>query len=212
MWSAMKNMKSTIIASWDFLVSKRNTKKSKHRHRRRARLKARRFRRRALPYGLVMKCLLCPKNMPPRSVEPEKPPRWRWKQRKVGFAAVISSIEIKSSTINKFCYDNHDFLALSRLVNSFSDREFHAKNNKSCLSRAAVLCGMYDVHHAGCTKDPKTMVLIWDTGASAGLTPFRSDFIDYVEVDFEIRDVTKANKVAGIGTTLHKFVDNKGGG
>jgi hypothetical protein len=40
------------------------------------------------------------------------------------------------------------------------------------------------------------MVLIWDTGASAGLTPFRSDFIDYVQVDFEIRDdVTKANKV-----------------
>ncbi len=56
------------------------------------------------------------------------------------------------------------------------------------------------------------MVLIWDTGASAGLTPSQSDFIDYVEVDFEIRDVTKANKVAGIGTTLHKFVDDKGGG
>jgi hypothetical protein len=55
------------------------------------------------------------------------------------------------------------------------------------------------------------MVLIWDTGASAGLTPFRSDFIDYVEVDFEIRDVTKANKVSGIGTTLHRFVDDKGG-
>jgi hypothetical protein len=54
------------------------------------------------------------------------------------------------------------------------------------------------------------MVLIWDTGASAGLTPFRSDFIDYVEVDFEVRDFTKANKVVGIGTTLHRFVDNNG--
>ena len=211
MWLSMKIMKSTVIASWDFLVSKRNTKKSKHRHRRQAKLKAQRFRRRALPYGLVMKCLRRPKNMPPRLVEPEKPPRWRWKQRKVGFAAVISSIGIKSLTINKFCYGNHDFLALPWLVNSFSDREFHAKNIKSCLSCAAVLRGMYDVHHAGCTKDPKTMVLIWDTGASAGLTPFRSDFIDYVEVDFEIRDVTKANKVAGIGTTLHKFVNDKGG-
>jgi hypothetical protein len=54
------------------------------------------------------------------------------------------------------------------------------------------------------------MVLIWDTGASAGLTSFCSDFNDYVEVDFEVRDVTKANKVVGIGTTLHKFVDNNG--
>jgi hypothetical protein len=54
------------------------------------------------------------------------------------------------------------------------------------------------------------MVLIWDTGASAGLTLFSSDFIDYVEDDFEVRDVTKANKVVGIGTTLHKFVDDNG--
>ncbi len=69
---------------------------------------------------------------------------------------------------------------------------------------------MFDFNHSGSPIDPKTMVLIWDTGASAGLTPFRSDFIDYVEVDFEVRDVTKANKVKGIGTTLHKFVDNNG--
>ena len=211
MWSVMKMMKSTVVASWDFLVSKRSTKKSKHRHRRRAKLKVRRFRRRALPYELVMKCLRRPKNMPPRLDEPEKPARWRWKQRKVGFAAVKSSIGIKNLTLNKFCYGNHDFLALPRLVNSFGDRDSHVKNIKSCLSRAAALRGMFDVHHAGCTKDPKTMVLIWDKGSSAGLIPFRSDFIDYVEVDFEIRDITKANKVAGIGTTLHKFVDNKGG-
>ena len=32
-------------------------------------------------------------------------------------------------------------------------------------------------HH----KDPRTMMLVWDTGASYGLTPFSIDFIDYVE-------------------------------
>jgi hypothetical protein len=53
-------------------------------------------------------------------------------------------------------------------------------------------------------------VLIYDTGASAGLTRHRCDFIDYVEIEIEVRDVTKANKVVGIGTTLHKFVDDKG--
>ena len=96
------------------------------------------------------------------------------------------------------------------MINGFSDREFHEKNIKSCLSCVAILRGLLDLHHAGSNIDPKTMVLIWDTGASAGLTPFLSDFIDYVEVDFEIMDVTKVNKVVGIGTTLHKFVDNKG--
>ena len=58
--------------------------------------------------------------------------------------------------------------------------------------------------------DPKTLMLIWDTGASAGLTPFRSDFIDYVECEIDVRDISKVNKVIGIGTTLHKFVDNNG--
>ncbi len=69
---------------------------------------------------------------------------------------------------------------------------------------------MFDFNHSGSPINPKTMVLIWDTGASAGLTSFHSDFIDYVEVDFEVRDVTKANKVVGIGTTLHRFIDNNG--
>ena len=58
--------------------------------------------------------------------------------------------------------------------------------------------------------DPKTLILIWDTSGSAGLTPFRSDFIDYVECDIDVHDVTKVNKVIGIGTTLHKFVDVAG--
>ena len=182
----------------------------KRRRRRRARSKVRKWRRRALAYGLVMKCLRRPSNMPPRLVGPERPVRWRWKQRKVGFAAVQARLGLWSSTLNDFCSHDHDFLALPRLINSFSDIGFHESNIKSCLSRAAVLRGMYDLHHASCAIDPKTLVLIWDTGASAGLTPFRSDFIDYVEVDFEIRDVTKVNKVVGIGTTLHRFVDDRG--
>jgi hypothetical protein len=42
------------------------------------------------------------------------------------------------------------------------------------------------------------------------LTPFWSDFIDYVKCEIDVRDITKVNKVVGIGTTLHKFVDNNG--
>ncbi len=40
--------------------------------------------------------------------------------------------------------------------------------------------------------------------------PFRSDFIDYVKCKIDVCDITKVNKVVGIGTTLHKFVDNNG--
>ena len=50
------------------------------------------------------------------------------------------------------------------------------------------------------------MILVWDTGASYGLIPFRSDFIDYLECDILVKYVTKVNRVIGIGTTLHKFI------
>ena len=43
-----------------------------------------------------------------------------------------------------------------------------------------------------------------------GLTLSRSDFIDYVEADISVKDVTKINRVIGIGTTLHKFKNDKG--
>ncbi len=52
--------------------------------------------------------------------------------------------------------------------------------------------------------------MIWDAGALFGLTPFHSDFIDYVECNIPVRNVTKVNKVIGIGTTLHKFTDTNG--
>ena len=85
------------------------------------------------------------------------------------------------------------------------------KQIKSALDRVALLCGTYEMHQSVSGHlDPKILILIWDTGGSVGLTPFRSDFIDYVECDIDVCGVTKVNKVIGIGTTLHKFVDAAG--
>jgi len=64
------------------------------------------------------------------------------------------------------------------------------------------------VLHDCAAKDPRTMMLVWDTGASYGLTPFRSDFIDYVQCEIPGRDVTNVNRVIRIGTTLHKSIDD----
>ena len=64
--------------------------------------------------------------------------------------------------------------------------------------------------HTDVPLDPKSLLLIWDTGAFYGLTPFRSDFIDYVACTIPVRDVTKVNTIIGIGTTLHKFTDTLG--
>ena len=62
------------------------------------------------------------------------------------------------------------------------------------------------------TNNTKSLILIWDTGASFGITPFRSDFIDYVKADIAVKDVTKIIKVIGIGTTLHRLKNDKGKG
>ena len=56
-------------------------------------------------------------------------------------------------------------------------------------------------------KDPRTMMLVWDTGDSYGLTPSSSGFIDYVECDILVKDVAKVNRVIKIGTTLDKFIE-----
>jgi hypothetical protein len=87
-----------LSSSFEFYAKK----KPKHHHRCRAKKKVRKWRRRALPYGLVMKCLRRPRNKPQRLVCPEKPVRWRWKKRKFGLAEVQSRIGLERSTLNKF--------------------------------------------------------------------------------------------------------------
>ena len=54
-------------------------------------------------------------------------------------------------------------------------------------------------------------MLVWDTGTSIGLTPFRSDFIDYLPLDdVTIKDISRTNSVLGIGTILWKLPTRKG--
>ncbi len=80
-----------------------------------------------------------------------------------------------------------DFCLHSALVD-------HVKNAQSCVNRVNALCGTYGgtyenrISFATGLQDPKSLILIWDTGASYGLTPFRSDFIDYVKCEIPVRD------------------------
>ncbi len=112
-----------------------------------------------------------------------------------------------SSTLDGFLQSDVQFLQLPRLLSQFRSID-HEKNISSCIAQVAALRGTFENHSVGgVTKDPRTLILIWDTGALFGLTPFCSDFIDYVECDIPVRDVTKVNKVIGIGTTIHKFTN-----
>ena len=54
-------------------------------------------------------------------------------------------------------------------------------------------------------KSFKTTPLVWDSGASFRLNPYCADFIDNMECDIDIKDISNLNKVIGFGMTLHKF-------
>ncbi len=53
--------------------------------------------------------------------------------------------------------------------------------------------------------DFKDTPLVWDTGATHGLTPFMKDFIHYHLCDIPVKDISKVNWVIGVGTVMHKF-------
>ncbi len=53
--------------------------------------------------------------------------------------------------------------------------------------------------------DFKHTLLIWDTGATHGLTPFSKDFIQYHPCDIPVKDISKVNRAIGVGMVMHKF-------
>ena len=46
-------------------------------------------------------------------------------------------------------------------------------------------------------------------GDSFILTSFKIDFVDYMECDIPVKDVTKFNKVIGVGKITNKFKNSK---
>ncbi len=126
-------------------------------------------------------------------------------------------VDLRTSTLDGFCDGSKAFLKLSQLLSKFHSVD-HSKNVHEYLACVHAMRGTYGGTygnknggpHIDVPLDPKSLMLLWDTGASFGLTPFGSDFIVYVACAIPVRDVTKVKNVIGIGTTLHKFIDTKG--
>ncbi len=56
--------------------------------------------------------------------------------------------------------------------------------------------------------DFKCTPLIWDTGATHGLTPFMKAFIHYHPCNIPVKDISKVNRMIGVGTVMHKLQAN----
>jgi hypothetical protein len=113
-------------------------------------------------------------------------------------------------TLDDLLKSDCNYLQLPRLLSQFTSID-HKKNISSCMAQVAALWGTFENRPVGGGNlYRQSLILIWDIGASYGLTPLCSDFIDYVECDIPVRDVTKVNKFIEIGTTLHKSTSTDG--
>ena len=115
--------------------------------------------------------------------------------------------------LDAFCSAG-DFLGPTKLVKGFEEDDHRPMAQEAVdrmnVHRASLLAqakqGIFSLS-SSFTECP----VIWDTGASYGLTPFRSDFIDYEECNIAVQDITKTNTVIGIGTVMWKFKESNGG-
>ena len=111
---------------------------------------------------------------------------------------------IPEEVLSKFCEERaHTFMSTTRLMKSFDNMSLldGAKQTAKGLSLFRSVSEA-PRERATFTACP----LVWDTGASFGLTPFRGDFIHYTECSIPVNDNARTNMVVGIGTTLHKFL------
>ena len=115
--------------------------------------------------------------------------------------------------MDSFCDDNNlDFFHLQGLLSSFTKID-HVANvaeltQKENMLHVQILENrvLQNINR----KDPRMMMLVWCTRSSYSLAPFSSDFVDYLKSDILVKDVTKVNRVIGIGTTIPKFIKRKG--
>jgi hypothetical protein len=119
---------------------------------------------------------------------------------------------VPEEVLDSFVVDRgRTFLAGIRLLRQF-EHESLAKSAMDTVHRLnlfGVNLGLHDCQgehgQQRQRKTAKNCPLMWDTGASFGLTPFRSDFIDYTECNIPVNDIARTNMVIGLGTTLHRF-------
>ena len=194
--------------------------------------RARKFRRRRLPYHLVLRCRRRSSNRPPCLSGSRRPTptsrrhsRWRrrrlarklrlWHRRVMDHEFFLSGatpkfnlhLPFSEATLNKFC-EQTDFLGTMKLFRAFEEDD-HSKTAQETINRmnSHRISLMLEAGSEMQSKATsfKHCPLIWDTGASYGLTPFRGDFIDYEECSIPVQDISKTNTVIGIGTVMWKF-------
>ena len=210
-------------------ISRRNRKKRKRKRNKREQ----RFHRSRLPYYLVRRCknrlnqrVHCLDGSTILPSRLRKHQRWkkrqkkdhlrRWKRKLEAFIIPHANAgrfrleqPISEENLSLFC-SNTNFLAPMKLMKGFETEDDspmaqHAVNLMNQHRAQLLLQQNAAKQIVSCSSHFKECPLVWDTGASYGLTPFRGDFIDYEECNIPVQDISKTNYVIGMGTVMWKF-------
>ena len=158
------------------------------------------------PFSLVVWCWTRARSQPPHldgtlflSLHVTKHLRWMGRQlqawlffRSQHNSRQSSGVEpfggLYKSTLNDFLKSDHDYLQRPRLLSQFKSID-HEKNISSCIARVAALGGTFENRPVGGGNlDPRSLILIWNTGASYGLTLFCSSFFRLCGVWYSCAD------------------------
>ena len=134
-------------------------------------------------------------------------------KRKMGGRGIILRNCISEENLNAFCKSSNFLAVINHLKRDES--QDHTENAQRAVDRMnACRQALRDPRSSlfvleaqsgpGITSSVtfENCPVVWDTGASYGLTPFASDFIDYKEVNIQVQDIPHTNIVVGIGTAM----------
>ena len=182
------------------------------------------FRRRKLPYQLVLRCYARKGNRPKRMFGPsrrelllvrrEKRRRYRRKRTVRNMRHFYEALISMPST-GSFYLDRPDISLIEATIKKLGPggvpllltEEFSLTSpddiDQDTLSQRALFVGRQ--YHTVDVGTVHSTPLVFDTGASGGLTPFRSDFVTYEKVQFDVKGVAGNGSVIGKGIVLRRF-------
>ena len=115
--------------------------------------------------------------------------------------------------MDSFCDEKIRYILQLQILLSSFNKIYHVANVADFTHREKLLRGQIFVNQVRQNNDrkyPRMMFLVWYTRTSYGLTQSRGVLNDYVKCNIPVKEVTKVNRIIGIGTTLHKFIDSNG--
>ena len=115
---------------------------------------------------------------------------------------------MSDATFSSFCDDSQEFLSLLRLISKFTSMD-HVQNVEKLCQR---LFSFLRDHIVQCSTEEWSQDFNVDLGFGSIIWTHSvlKRFIDFVEVNIPVKDMTKTNWLIGIGTTTHEFQNDQG--